>query len=301
MTESTDSMTAHTISSEGLTLAVWEGPDHGPPIVFVHGFPDTHVVWTRVIDRLSDRFRCIAYDIRGAGASDAPAATADYSTPHLVTDLAGVLDGFAADRPVHLVGHDWGSVQTWDAVLREPTDERLTGRIASFTSISGPSLDHLRTFPAAARRGGPQLRRQALEQAVRSWYVLAFQVPVLPEVVLRRLGHRIFGQSDFGPDHFAPTLPRDAANGLHLYRANLRRRPAHPGGLRTSVPVQLVVPLRDIFVLPALASVAETFATDLIRLELDAGHWVPRSHPDELARCIAAFVTDVEARRGQQR
>jgi pimeloyl-ACP methyl ester carboxylesterase len=300
MTDFTGSLTAHTISSEGLTLAVWDGPDNGPPLVFVHGFPDSHVVWTQVIDRLSDRFHCIAYDVRGAGASDSPAASADYSTPHLVTDLAGVLDGLAAARPVHLVGHDWGSVQTWDAVLREPTDERLTGRIASFTSISGPSLDYLRTFPGAAWRGGPQLRRQALEQAARSWYVLAFQVPVLPELVLRRLGRRIFERSDFGPDHFAPTLPRDAANGLHLYRANLRRPPL-PGGLRTSVPVQLVVPLRDSFVTPALASIAESFATDLRRVDIDAGHWVARSHPDELARCIAGFVTEVEARPVKQR
>jgi pimeloyl-ACP methyl ester carboxylesterase len=301
MTDSTASLTAHTISSEGLTLAVWEGPDNGPPLVFVHGFPDSHVVWTHVIDRLADRFHCIAYDVRGAGASDSPAAAADYSTAHLVTDLTGVLDGFAADLPVHLVGHDWGSVQTWDAVLREPTDERLTGRIASFTSISGPSLDYLRTFPRAAWRGGPELRRQALEQAARSWYVLAFQVPVIPDLVLRRLGRRIFQRSAIGPDHFAATLPRDAANGLHLYRANLRRRPPLRSGLRTSVPVLLVVPLRDSFVTPALAGIAEAFATDLSRVDIDAGHWVARSHPDELARCIAGFVTDVEARRGQQR
>lgn len=298
-------LTAHTISSEGLTLAVWEGPHNGPSVVFVHGYPDSHVVWDSVIDRLAARYHCIAYDVRGAGASDAPTAQADYFTPHLVTDLVAVMDGFAPDRPVHVVGHDWGSVQAWDAVLSEPSDQRLTGRLASFTSISGPCLDHLRTFVATAWRSGWTLRRQALEQAGRSWYIYAFQVPVLPELVLRRLSPRLVaaapagadgGDSGQGSGHFAATLPRDAANGVNLYRANFRHRPRLPGGARTALPVQLVVPLHDTYVTPALVSTVESFATDLTRVDLDAGHWVPRSHPDDLAACLDSFITDVEAR-----
>jgi pimeloyl-ACP methyl ester carboxylesterase len=298
MPNPTDTVTAHTISSEGLTLAVWEGADNGPPIVFVHGFPDTHAGWTPVINRLRDRFHCISYDVRGAGTSDAPPASADYFTPHLVTDLVGVLDGFAPDRPVHVVGHDWGSVQAWDAVLSEPTDERLTGRIASFTSISGPCLDHVRAFAATAWRGGWGLRKHALEQVVRSWYVYAFQVPVVPGLALHRLGRLVRERNVANRDFFAETLPRDARNGVNLYRANFRRRPRLPGGPCTSLPVQLVVPLRDRYVTPALAATAEAFATDLTRVDIDAGHWAPRSHPAELARCVDSFVTGVEARGG---
>lgn len=304
--------TAHTISSEGLTLAVWEGPDNGPPVVFVHGYPDSHAGWDPVIDRLVERFHCIAYDVRGAGASDAPTSHADYFTAHLVTDLVAVLDGFAPDRPVHVVGHDWGSTQAWDAVLAEPTDQRLTGRIASFSSISGPCLDHIRTFAATAWRSGWQLRRKALGQAARSWYVYAFQVPVLPELIMRRLGSRLVasgraagvGGAD-GADpagrveaagQFAASLPRDAENGVNLYRANFRRRPRLPAGPRTALPVQLVVPLRDKYVTPALAGTAESFAPDLTRVDLDAGHWVQRSRPGDLAACLDAFITGVEAR-----
>jgi pimeloyl-ACP methyl ester carboxylesterase len=198
---------------------------------------------------------------------------------------------------VHVVGHDWGSVQAWDAILSEPTDERLTGRIASFTSISGPCLDHVRAFGASAWRGGWGSRLHGLQQAARSWYVYAFQVPVVPGLVSHRLGQMVLDRHVVGPDFFAETLPRDAQNGVNLYRANFRRRPRLPGGPRTSLPVLLVVPLRDRYVTPALAGTAQAFVTDLTRVDIDAGHWAPRSHPDELARCLDAFVTGVEARR----
>lgn len=289
---------AHTISSEGLTLAAWEGPNNGPPVVFVHGFPDTHVVWEPVMERLTDSFHCIAYDVRGAGASDQPPAGADYSSPHLVTDLVAVLDGFSPDRPVHVVGHDWGSVQAWDAVISEPFDPRLTGRIASFTSISGPCIDHVRAFVKSAWRGGWQAREQALQQVARSWYIFAFQVPVLPELALRHLNKRILASRPAGSRHFAATLPQDAAHGVNLYRANLRHRPKFPGGSRTMLPVQLIVPLRDKFVTPALVSTVEAFASDLTRVDMDAGHWVPQTHPDELARRVDTFVSQVQSRQG---
>lgn len=287
-------LAAHTISSEGLTLAVWEGPDNGPPVVFVHGFPDTHVVWEPAIERLADSFHCIAYDVRGAGASDPPAAGADYFSPHLVTDLVAVLDGFSPDRPVHVVGHDWGSVLAWDAVISEPFDFRLTGRIASFTSISGPCLDHVRSFVSSSWRGDWQTRQQALQQAARSWYVFAFQVPVLPELVLRQLSERMLANRPEGSRHFAATLPQDAASGVNLYRANRRHRPSFPGGPRTALPVQLIVPVRDKYVTSALVNTVEAFATDLTRVEMDAGHWVPQTHPDELARLVNNFVRQVE-------
>ncbi len=291
-------LTSLTISSEGLTLAVWEGPDNGPPLVFVHGFPDTHVLWEPVIERLADRFHCIAYDVRGAGASDSPAAQADYFSAHLVTDLIAVLDGFSPGAPVHVVGHDWGSVQAWDAVVSEPSDPRLTGRIASFTSISGPCLDHVRAFAKASWGGNREQRQQALRQAGRSWYVFAFQVPALPELVLRRLSERRLTKPADGGRHFAATLPADAAHGVNLYRANLRHRPRFPGGPRTSLPVQLIIALRDKYVAPALARSVSQFAADLTSIEMDAGHWVPYTHPDELARRLDTFVTQVESRQG---
>jgi pimeloyl-ACP methyl ester carboxylesterase len=282
--------TPRTVVSEGLALAAFETPSNGPPILFVHGFPDTHVMWDRVVDRLSSRFRCLAYDVRGAGASQAPLGREAYRLTHLVTDLVAVLDTLSPAEPVHLVGHDWGSVQVWDAVVRASSDPRLTGRIASFTSISGPCLHHIGALSRAARRGGWDRKREVLRQLAHSWYVYAFHVPRVPEFVLRRLNQRLLAARDPATHHFAATLPDDAVNGLNLYRANVFHREPVPGGARTSLPVQLIVPTRDKYVTPALTRDLHRFAPDLTRVEIDAGHWVAWSRPDEVASHVAEFV-----------
>lgn len=292
MTEPTAAvMTRHAVDSDGLRLAVFETSKVGPTIVFVHGFPDTHAVWEPVIADLRDRFHCVAYDVRGAGESDVPSSRGQYALSYLVTDLVAVLDAVSPDRPVHVVGHDWGSVQAWDAVVREKSDPRLAGRISSYTTISGPCLDHVRAFAHAARRGNRKERREGLEQLVHSWYIFAFQVPWLPELALRKGYGRLLAKGGRSLAHFGSTLPEDAAHGLDLYRANLRRRSLVPGGPTTDLPVLLVVPLRDNYVLPQLTRDLHRFAANLTRAEIDAGHWVPRSHSAQLASIVAQFVS----------
>jgi pimeloyl-ACP methyl ester carboxylesterase len=287
------------VSSSGLRLAAWRSGEVGEPVVLVHGYPDTHAVWDLVIDRLAGRFRCLTYDVRGAGASDAPEAQGGYRLSSLVSDLVAVLDAAFPTEPVHLVGHDWGSIQAWEAVVRERSDPRLQGRIASYTTISGPCLQHADAFVGSARRGSWSQRRQVMRQLRHSWYVYAFGVPVVPEVVLRRYAGALMRRADPGRRSFADTLTSDAVNGLELYRANILSGSGAPlpGGPRTWLPVQLVVPLRDAFITPAFVANVGRFAPDLTRVEIDAGHWVQRSRPDELSTAIAAFATTHPATR----
>ncbi|WP_415858290.1 alpha/beta fold hydrolase [Burkholderia pseudomallei] len=129
-----------TVRSGDVRLAVYlSGPRNAPPVILVHGYPDSARVWERVREHLDKRFRVIAYDVRGAGASDAPKRRADYKLSVLAQDLLAVADVTCGDRPFHLVGHDWGSIQCWEAA----TDPAVKGRLASYTSISGPCLDHV--------------------------------------------------------------------------------------------------------------------------------------------------------------
>lgn len=300
------------IDGDGLTLHVVEtgenvlpdGSSDSPTVVLVHGFPDTHSVWLPVMARLVDGFRCVAYDVRGAGESGVPTSRRGYRMAHLVSDLVMVLDGFSPRRPVHLVGHDWGSVQAWEAVLLASSDPRLAGRIASYTTISGPSVGHLGAWMRRSLRGGWDRRRKIGVQALHSWYVLAFQVPLLPELALRRLLRTPAAAARFlGSDHAAPTVSRDAVRGLGLYRANLRGvarggRAAAGAGLRTDLPVQLIVPLRDAFLTPALYDDLPHYCSRLTRHDIDAGHWVQRSHPDEVAGLIADFVRSTDPPSG---
>ncbi len=284
-------MTRRMVRSGDLTLAVWEGPRTGPTIVLVHGYPDTHVVWTRLVELLSLSHHCVVYDVRGAGASGVPRERTGYALARLRADLIAVLDAVAPTGPVHLVGHDWGSIQGWDALVRAESEPALSGRIASYTTISGPCLEHVGAWVKAAWHGGWNRKREALRQLRRSWYVLAFQVPWLPEVVLRRVNRRLIRTRQRGTYHFARTLPDDAAHGVNLYRANvLSPRPAVPGGPYTQVPVQLIVPVRDAYVTPAFYRDLHRFAGNLTRIDLDAGHWAPHTHADDVAGLISTFV-----------
>ncbi|HEX3539354.1 MAG TPA: alpha/beta fold hydrolase [Acidimicrobiales bacterium] len=294
----TNSMaTRSTVNSGGpsparLAVAEW-GPRDRPTVLLVHGYPDTSAVWHPVATLLAARFHVVAYDVRGAGASSAPAATSEYALPHLVEDLAAVAAATSPDRPVHLVGHDWGSIQGWEAV----TSERLNGRVASFTSLYAPSLDHAAAW-ARERLRHPTGRGVAelLGQQARSWYVAAFHLPGVPALWHHGLGrrwpaflHRV-EQVPTDDDYPAPTLAADAARGIALYRANFGNRLAHPRPQSTIVPVQVVVPTRDHYVSAALSTGLERWVPRLWRSPVDAGHWLPRTHPELVAEYVTELV-----------
>src|SRR5689334_4453384 len=110
-------MTAETITSSDVQLHVRvQGDDRGPTVVLVHGFPDNQHVWDPVVAMLAPDHHVVTYDVRGAGGSTAPATRSGYRMSKLVGDLAAVIDHVRPDGgPVHLVGHDWGSIQSWAA------------------------------------------------------------------------------------------------------------------------------------------------------------------------------------------
>ena len=282
-----------TVASEGLELAVWErGDPSAPTVVLVHGYPDTHVVWEAVAAELAADHHVVTYDVRGAGESTAPTHASGYRLRHLMADLEAVLDATSGGEPVHLVGHDWGSIQGWEAV----TCDRLDGRIASFTSMSGPSLDHAARWMQEHRTLEWSSLRDLVRQGSRSWYVAMFQVPgladvgwrtVVPRMITRYL-HRV-EQVPIGAGP-AETLPRDGRNGLELYRQNVRDRIRAAELRTTDVPVQLVVALRDRYVTPQLLDGLERIAPRMTRREIDAGHWLVVTRPAEFAGLVRDHV-----------
>lgn len=151
------------VSTGGVELCVAElGEADRPTVLLVHGYPDSKEVWSEVAERLATRFHVVLYDVRGHGRSTAPQPLrGGFTLEKLTDDFLAVADAVSPDRPVHLVGHDWGSVQGWEFA----TVARTEGRIASFTSMSGPSLDHFghwikkrMTRPTPARRRSSSAR-----------------------------------------------------------------------------------------------------------------------------------------------
>ncbi len=286
------------VRTGGIQLCVAElGDPAQPTVLLVHGYPDSKEVWSRVAERLADGYglHVVLYDVRGHGRSTAPAPLrGGFTLEKLTDDFLAVADAVSPDRPVHLVGHDWGSVQAWEFV----TVKRTEGRIASFTSMSGPSLDHLGHW-IKKRMNRPTPRRvgQLLGQGAKSWYVYLLHTPVLPELAWRGpLGKQWPGllrrveklPADGYP---TPSLPRDAAHGTWLYRDNVRARMRRPrSDAYAHAPVQLITPTGDVFLSERLYDDLDAWVPRLTRRSLPAKHWVPRTRPDQLSAWIGEFV-----------
>jgi NAD(P)-dependent dehydrogenase (short-subunit alcohol dehydrogenase family)/pimeloyl-ACP methyl ester carboxylesterase len=278
-------------STDGVTLAVYETGNRGrPTIVAVHGYPDNHGVWDGIVEQLADEFHVVTYDVRGAGASDKPGNRGAYRMPQLIDDLIAVLDAVSPDAPVHLVAHDWGSIQAWPAM----THPQTAGRIATFTSISGPSLD----YAGAWLRQIHKHPRASLRQLAHSYYIGLFQLPVLPEAAarhglldrtLRMTSRRT--RSARALDGDPNRSEADQVNGLWLYRANMLPRLSSPRPAATEVPVQVLVPEADAFVTGELVTEApKPWVADFTVRRIAGGHWVVSERPDVVARLVREFI-----------
>ncbi len=260
-------------------------------LLLVHGFPDDQTMWEPVVAALPESYHVVTYDVRGAGRSTRPRGRAAYRSEVLVEDLLAVLDATVpAPASVHLVGHDWGSVVGWEVVAAAGWDPRLEGRIASFTSASGPSLDHLGSVGASWRG-----RLTLLPQVLHSWYVWLSLLPWLPELMWTRLqrlirsgAHRVDPTTAALP--WGPALGENARHGLWLYRANVGPGLRRSRPWRTSVPVLLVVATRDPWITPRSVAGLEARCRHLTRVEVPDGHWWPRTRPGELARMVTEQV-----------
>jgi pimeloyl-ACP methyl ester carboxylesterase len=292
------------VESESAELAVHEtGDPTAPTVILVHGYPDTHGVWDEVVELLSERFHVVTYDTRGTGDSTAPAGRDSYALPRLAADLEAVAGAVSPDRPVHLVGHDWGAFQCWEALTggRPDSRDRDVRPIASFTAVAGPRIDGTAGWALRRLRPRPSALAQIAAQARRSWYVAAIQLPVLPDLFAARGMERVWPGvmrrlEGIEPrsGHPASSLARDARTGLALYRTNLRARSLTRHPVAAQVPVQLIVPTQDRYISTGLYADADRWATRIWRRDIRAGHWLQRSHPAPLARAIGELVDHAE-------
>jgi short-subunit dehydrogenase/pimeloyl-ACP methyl ester carboxylesterase len=283
-------------ASDGVTLAVHtygEIDPQRPTILAIHGWPDNHHVWDGVAELLCQRYNFVAYDVRGAGESSCPASRSGYRFAQLVADIGAVVDSLGVAQ-VHLLAHDWGSIQTWPAV----TDDALNAKFASFTSISGPHLQYAGKFLRSART--PRTVAQVARQLLGSSYIGFFLCPGVPELAFRsKLGvkvveafERIGRSSTRSQRRKAPRSIGDYVNGLNLYRENMPATflAAGPQLPKTTVAVQVLVPRRDIFVTPALQRFTGAIPAGGRVISIEGGHWVVTSRPEVIARLTGEWV-----------
>ncbi|MEE3851446.1 alpha/beta fold hydrolase [Gordonia sp. LSe1-13] len=298
------------VDSDGVRLAVFRavadtaqqtaldqsrGDESRPVAILVHGWPDSHYLWTHVAPILAATCDVYAYDTRGYGDSDRPKTTEDYRLDRLARDLFAVADAVSPDRPVHVIGHDWGGIQTWEAVCTPGAEHR----IASYVSVSGPNLDYADVWLKAQWRP-PSARgvRDYFTQQACLLYARFFKIPRVSDALVgaalspRRWTRFVARTEKVDPTQIvlAPTFRQDVRSGLRYYRANLSRRRRPPHARPTSVPVLELINTRDVALRPPLFSQTDRFAQTSERRVSHTGHWLPLAHPEKLAADALEFI-----------
>jgi pimeloyl-ACP methyl ester carboxylesterase len=263
---------------DGLRFDVTDtGPLDGEVVVLLHGFPTDRTSWDRVAARLNRAgLRTLAPDQRGYCPTARPDPREAYRLDELVADVVALVDETGRER-VHLDGHDWGGAIAWLVAGNHPD------RVATVTAVSTP-------HPAALARA----LRASTDQRRRSLYIVAFQVPGLPELALTARFQRVLLRTGLPPEdcrrYAARLAHRDALTGpVNWYRAV---RSSNVRAHRVRVPASYVWGSRDPFLGRRAAELTrEHVVGDYAFVELDAGHWLPETRDEDVARVILARVT----------
>lgn len=271
-----------------LFVQTW-GNSNNTPIVLVHGYPDSHTVWEAIAEQLSHDFYVVAYDVRGAGKSSVPKKLKDYKIAVLAQDLVAVVNKLLPNRQFHLAAHDWGSIQSWESV----TTHVLEGRILSYTTLSGPSLDHAAL--TLRKQFKQQSKAATLKQLAKSWYIAGFHLPLIAplswKLFLGKNWHQVVDRLENTaglPEN--PTQTTDGVQGINLYRANFVEKLLSPQTRIAHCPVQVIILEKDAFVSESYMQDLGLWVKDLTFNRLKANHWAILSRPDDVAQLIKQFA-----------
>jgi epoxide hydrolase 4 len=284
------STAARVVDIDGVRLHVRvAGPVDGPLVLLLHGFPEGSYGWRHQVPSLAAAgYRVWAPDQRGYGASDKPERIDAYGLDVLADDVAGLITASGRHEAV-VVGHDWGGVVAWHVARRSP---QLVSKLVVL-NVPHPSVmrEHLRTNPAQFRR---------------SLYILAFQIPRLPERTLGRDDGRAlagvlvrtsrpgtFSAEDLAEYRRSWSTPNAIRPMLDWYRAALRHPPAPVSDARITVPTLLVWGAQDRYLGSEMARPSIDLCDDgrLVIIE-SATHWLQHEEPERVIALIDRFVRD---------
>ncbi|MGX5655957.1 alpha/beta fold hydrolase [Geodermatophilus nigrescens] len=268
--------------NDGLTFDVRDGgPPDGEPVVLLHGFPQDSSAFDRMAPLLHGAgLRTLAPDQRGYSPGARPSGRSPYRLRAVAGDVVALLDAAGIER-AHVVGHDWGGAVAWALGAWHP------GRVRTVTSLSTP-------HPGAVTKA-----LLTSDQCLRSSYMAACQLPVLPErLLLARDGAALRGVLENGG------LPPDAVD---RYVDRMREPGALPAALawyravplaardavgRVGVPVLHVWSTGDPFLGRTATERTREFVTGPYRLEVLEGvpHWIPELAAERAAELVVAHT-----------
>ncbi len=275
------------VETNGVRLHVVEaGPEDGKLLVLLHGFPEFWYGWHETIMPLANAgYRVVVPDQRGYNLSEKPARVADYRIDELAADVVGLIDAYGRETAA-VAGHDWGAAVAWWLALHH--DDRLSELVAV-------NVPHPTVFEQTLRR--------SWDQRLRSWYVLAFQLPKLPEAVASAGNWRLatrgmrdtslpgtFDEEDFRRYRRAWNREGAFESMVNWYRAIVRDRP-EPARTQAEIPTLVIWGAGDRFLRKSMATRSVDYCTDGRLLTIQgATHWVVHEEPHRVADAIADHV-----------
>ncbi len=267
---------------------VFAGDERAPLVVLLHGFPELWCAWRRQIMALADAgFRVVAPDLRGYNLSDKPSHVGAYSIGHLARDVDGLVRACGRER-AHVVGHDWGGGVAWMFAMLYPE------RLARLAILNSP-------HPLKMLRG---LRRP--KQLVKSWYMFFFQLPWIPEAMMRANGFAMLlgplrneplVSGAFDEDDLAVYAASYAQPGALHAMTNYYRAMMRGGGgakiRRIEAPVLILWGEQDPHFDKDLATPDPKMVPDLrIEFFADASHWIQHERPAHVNASLIEFLRD---------
>ncbi len=267
---------------------VESGPVDGPPVILLHGFPEFWYSWRRQLPVLAAAgFRAVAVDMRGYNLSEKPHGRRAYTIDRLGEDVVALIRSLGCER-ADVVGHDWGGIVAYAAAMQSP--ERVRRLVVLNAPHPAPMIAGLRS----------------LEQIRRSWYILVFQLPLLPELMMRRKDFSFakrslrsgakrgsFSDEDLQRYAHAWARPRALTGMLNYYRGLLARSPRRALARMRPItaPTLVIWGERDRYIGIELARAPLELVPDL-RLEgvAEASHWVQHEAPARVNRLILDFL-----------
>jgi pimeloyl-ACP methyl ester carboxylesterase len=280
------------ISANGLRFNVLAAGKGDRLALCLHGFPELGFSWRQQLPVLAELgYLAWAPDLRGYGGTDRPAGRESYAVERLMDDVAGLIDASGARETV-LVAHDWGGVVAWLFAMR---------RVRPLSRLIVMNLPHPACYERAVRRGTRQL--------LRSWYVLFFQIPWLPETLFRAGNAAMIGRAFSGmavnkerfPDEVLDVYRRAAMQPgamtamINYYRALVTgggaRRQRNLGYPKIDVPTLVIWGEQDSALDIQTLEGTEEFVSNLTLHRLpDASHWVQQDQPDKVNAILRQWL-----------
>ena len=284
--------------STGVALNVaFAGAEDAPPVVLLHGFPESHRTWREVAPRLEDSFRLIMPDQRGFAGSDRPQDVADYATDKLIEDIFALADTLGLDE-FALVGHDWGGAIAWPAAMRKDP------RLKKLAIVNAP---HPLIFQKSLIEDA--------DQRAASQYINWFRIPGA-EKAIEAMGFDAFFEKTFSGHTDLSKIPEAERRQyladwsqpggmlpmLNWYKASKIMVP--PPGARVplpdfllrafpkiDVPTLVIWGMKDSALLPVQLEGLDQLVDDLRIVRLpEAGHFVPWEAGEQVASALRDFL-----------